>query len=351
MSTAKEEATRYDRQVRLWGAAAQQRLQTTGVLINGLNGVTAEIAKTLILAGVKSVLLRDPAERKCSAVDFHTNHFVYQCDVDNMRPIQETLAARLGELNPYVHVATTTNSTNIADVDESCIATTDAADNSNPHAAYKVSLVTSMNELTSLATAHDNASSATAPQTLVAVTVWDAWVLGVFVERGTAVKTLTSLFSPEALEVAPRPFQLCALRLYAEASSLLLSSSTTIPFVTALHGLEQLIERYSLHTVTDVDIQHLLNCSRGQFGSAVDASGQQTPLEASISSIACTVGGSFIAQQLIARVSGNNNNNMSRSEEEPSNSTAAPPSQQQPVFNWIATSTPIGGDETECYVG
>jgi hypothetical protein len=333
MSREKEEATRYDRQVRLWGAAAQQRLQTTRVRINGLNGLTSEIAKTLILAGVKSVVLADPSRRSCTPVDFSTNHFVYQLDVDTSRTLEEALAARLGELNPFVGV-TAEGRIN------SC-----SEEGSTP-CEYAVTVVRSMDEITSLAAAHDNAPS-TSVQTLVVVTMWDAWTLGVFLERGTAAATVSKLFSLDSLSAAPRPFQLCALRLYAEASPWFASGA---PFTAALRGLDGVVEQLSLQAVSDDDIQHLLDASRGQFGSAVDTLGLVTPLEASISSIACTVGGGFIAQQIIARASsggGIGATNTKSASDEPPKSAGS----QQPLFGWIATSTPLGGDETECFVG
>jgi len=55
-----EEAKVYDRQLRLWGVEAQRRMKTSSVLMLGdLNGVTAEIAKNIILAGVGSFTVCD----------------------------------------------------------------------------------------------------------------------------------------------------------------------------------------------------------------------------------------------------------------------------------------------------
>lgn len=41
----------YDRQIRLWGLAAQQRMANASVLVIGLRGLAAEICKNLVLAG------------------------------------------------------------------------------------------------------------------------------------------------------------------------------------------------------------------------------------------------------------------------------------------------------------
>jgi len=56
-----DEAALYDRQIRLWGVDAQKRLHSTKVLIIGLSSIGAEVAKNIILGGVKSVTLLDPA--------------------------------------------------------------------------------------------------------------------------------------------------------------------------------------------------------------------------------------------------------------------------------------------------
>lgn len=64
------EAELYDRQIRLWGLESQKRLRAAKVLLIGLNGFGAEIAKNVILAGVKAVTFLDhrnvTAEDKCS---------------------------------------------------------------------------------------------------------------------------------------------------------------------------------------------------------------------------------------------------------------------------------------------
>ena len=41
----------YDRQIRLWGLAAQQRMSESRILVFGLRGLPAEICKNLALAG------------------------------------------------------------------------------------------------------------------------------------------------------------------------------------------------------------------------------------------------------------------------------------------------------------
>ncbi|KAI6243681.1 SUMO-activating enzyme subunit aos-1 [Aphelenchoides fujianensis] len=58
----KSEAELYDRQIRLWGVEAQNRIRASNILIVGLSGLGAEVAKNLILAGPKAVTLMDDHE-------------------------------------------------------------------------------------------------------------------------------------------------------------------------------------------------------------------------------------------------------------------------------------------------
>ncbi|XP_025945606.1 SUMO-activating enzyme subunit 1 isoform X1 [Apteryx rowi] len=56
---SEEEAAQYDRQIRLWGLEAQKRLRASRVLLVGMKGLGAEVAKNLILAGVKGLTMLD----------------------------------------------------------------------------------------------------------------------------------------------------------------------------------------------------------------------------------------------------------------------------------------------------
>jgi molybdopterin/thiamine biosynthesis adenylyltransferase len=62
MSTApvaltSKETEIYDRQLRLWGVEAQQRMRGARVYIAGLSGIGTEVTKNLVLAGVSVTLL------------------------------------------------------------------------------------------------------------------------------------------------------------------------------------------------------------------------------------------------------------------------------------------------------
>lgn len=62
VNITEDEAALYDRQIRLWGLDAQKRLRGAAVLLIGLGGVGAEIAKNVILSGVKSITFLDDSE-------------------------------------------------------------------------------------------------------------------------------------------------------------------------------------------------------------------------------------------------------------------------------------------------
>ena len=58
MTLTKEDEALYDRQIRLWGVAAQQRIRQSTVVVAGhFTGVAQELVKNLVLKGVGRVLL------------------------------------------------------------------------------------------------------------------------------------------------------------------------------------------------------------------------------------------------------------------------------------------------------
>ena len=46
-----KEAALYDRQIRLWGIQAQEKMQNSKILVSGVSGIHCEILKNLVLAG------------------------------------------------------------------------------------------------------------------------------------------------------------------------------------------------------------------------------------------------------------------------------------------------------------
>ncbi|CDH54165.1 predicted protein [Lichtheimia corymbifera JMRC:FSU:9682] len=56
---SQDEAEIYDRQIRLWGVDAQQRIQNASVLVAGVRALSNELCKNLALAGIGSITLLD----------------------------------------------------------------------------------------------------------------------------------------------------------------------------------------------------------------------------------------------------------------------------------------------------
>ncbi|ORX50072.1 ubiquitin-activating enzyme E1 [Piromyces finnis] len=90
----------YSRQLYVLGREAMLRMSQSNVLIIGLRGLGVEIAKNVILAGVKSVTLYDPELTKLS--DLSSQFFLTEEDVGKRR--DEVSCPRLKELNNYVPV-------------------------------------------------------------------------------------------------------------------------------------------------------------------------------------------------------------------------------------------------------
>jgi len=91
----------YSRQLYVLGAEAMRRMMGSSVLIIGLNGLGVEIAKNVVLAGVKSVSLHDDAPTKMA--DLGSQFFLREADIG--QPRAEVTRPRLAELNNYVPVA------------------------------------------------------------------------------------------------------------------------------------------------------------------------------------------------------------------------------------------------------
>lgn len=77
-----------------------KKMATSNVLIIGLKGLGVEIAKNVVLAGVKSVTLYDP--NAVCLWDLGTQFFLTEADIGKRRDI--VTRPRLFELNSYVPV-------------------------------------------------------------------------------------------------------------------------------------------------------------------------------------------------------------------------------------------------------
>lgn len=88
----------YSRQLYVLGHDAMRRMASSDVLISGLGGLGVEIAKNVILGGVKSVTLHDNAV--CQVSDLGSQFYLTEADVGKNRAA--ACCQRLSELNNYV---------------------------------------------------------------------------------------------------------------------------------------------------------------------------------------------------------------------------------------------------------
>ncbi|MGH0129178.1 UNVERIFIED_CONTAM: hypothetical protein FKN15_037618 [Acipenser sinensis] len=91
----------YSRQLYVLGHEAMKRMQNSNVLISGMRGLGVEIAKNVILAGVKTVTVHDSAAAEWR--DLSSQFYLREEDLGKNRA--ETTQPRLAELNSYVSVS------------------------------------------------------------------------------------------------------------------------------------------------------------------------------------------------------------------------------------------------------
>uniref|UniRef100_A0A4W5K0Z0 THIF-type NAD/FAD binding fold domain-containing protein n=1 Tax=Hucho hucho TaxID=62062 RepID=A0A4W5K0Z0_9TELE len=77
-----------------------KRMQSSNVLVSGLRGLGVEIAKNVILGGVKSVTLHDQGQAEWR--DLSSQFYLREEDLGKNRA--EVSQTRLAELNSYVPV-------------------------------------------------------------------------------------------------------------------------------------------------------------------------------------------------------------------------------------------------------
>jgi len=96
----------YSRQLFVLGKEAMQRMQRANILISGLGGLGIEIAKNVILGGVKSVTLHDT--EKATAIDLSSQFYISEEDVAMGRNRAEAIYQKVSELNSYVSMSVET---------------------------------------------------------------------------------------------------------------------------------------------------------------------------------------------------------------------------------------------------
>ncbi|KAM9362971.1 ubiquitin-like modifier-activating enzyme 6 [Symphorus nematophorus] len=92
----------YSRQRYVLGDTAMHQMAQSSVFLSGMGGLGIEIAKNIVLAGVKAVTLHDT--KQCETWDLGSNFFIRKEDVLSQRRRVEAVCPRVAELNPYVHV-------------------------------------------------------------------------------------------------------------------------------------------------------------------------------------------------------------------------------------------------------
>jgi ubiquitin-activating enzyme E1 len=90
----------YSRQLYVLGHDAMRRMQASNVLIYGMSGLGVEIAKNIVLGGVKSVTIYDP--QNASLDDLGTQFYLNESHLGKNRA--SCTQPLLAELNPYVPV-------------------------------------------------------------------------------------------------------------------------------------------------------------------------------------------------------------------------------------------------------
>ncbi|EIW80911.1 hypothetical protein CONPUDRAFT_103924 [Coniophora puteana RWD-64-598 SS2] len=95
-----DEAAVYDRQIRLWGLEAQQRMRNATILVVRLRGTATEAIKNIVLAGIGKLIIVD--EDDVSEEDLAAGFFYRDEDVGKKRV--EAAKARIENLNPLVTV-------------------------------------------------------------------------------------------------------------------------------------------------------------------------------------------------------------------------------------------------------
>ncbi|KAM3460099.1 hypothetical protein NHJ6243_006241 [Beauveria neobassiana] len=101
-----DEIALYDRQIRLWGMAAQARIQNARILLISMRALANEVAKNLVLAGVGSLNILDDA--LVSEADLGAQFFQNDGGADHETHVgrnrAEAAAPALRKLNPRVQV-------------------------------------------------------------------------------------------------------------------------------------------------------------------------------------------------------------------------------------------------------
>ena len=92
----------YSRQLYVLGHKAMENLSNARVLLSGLGGLGNEIAKNLVLSGIKSLVLHDT--KTTTLHDLGTQYYLSESQIGINRAV--ACNKKLAELNSYVNVTT-----------------------------------------------------------------------------------------------------------------------------------------------------------------------------------------------------------------------------------------------------
>jgi len=95
-----DEAALYDRQIRLWGLEAQQRMRNATIVVVNLKGLATEVIKNVVLAGIGNLVVVEAAD--VSEEDLGAGFFFTESDVGSNRAL--AAKPRIRDLNPLVSV-------------------------------------------------------------------------------------------------------------------------------------------------------------------------------------------------------------------------------------------------------
>lgn len=90
----------YSRQLYVLGKEAMEKIIKSSILLSGLDGLGIEIAKCLVLGGVKKLYVHDNSKIKIS--DLTSGYYFSENDIGKTKAI--TIISKLKELNPYVDI-------------------------------------------------------------------------------------------------------------------------------------------------------------------------------------------------------------------------------------------------------
>ncbi|KAL3953691.1 hypothetical protein ACCO45_011647 [Purpureocillium lilacinum] len=97
-----DEIALYDRQIRLWGMAAQAKIQNANILLITMRALANEVAKNLVLAGIGSITILDGAT--VTESDLGAQFFLSETEDPIGKNRAEAASAALRKLNPRVQV-------------------------------------------------------------------------------------------------------------------------------------------------------------------------------------------------------------------------------------------------------